>query len=153
MTANMDINTMPAQKVGTDWPNRATVRAPTSQSPPFRVAAMTPNGSAMSRAMAVEKHTSFKVLGSRWPMSSTTGFRVRIEVPRSARIRLCTNRPYCMYMGWSSPRSRIISSRRSDEASMGNITSSGFPVSRARVKTSMLITISVITHWSSLPPM
>ena len=149
----MDISTMPAQKVGTDWPNSATVRAPTSQSPPFRVAAMTPNGSAMSRAMAVEKHTSFRVLGSRWPMSSATGFLVRIEVPRSAYSRRCTKRPYWTYTGWSRPSSRLISSWSSAEASMGNITSSGLPVSRASANTSRLITNSVTRHWTSLPAM
>src|SRR5437879_2998766 len=134
--AGMTISSVASQKFGTESPRMAVLRAKKSASESWRVAEITPTGSAMARAKVSAKPASVSVTGSRWPISSSTGRRVHSDSPRSPRATWPSQSTYCTYSGRSRPslaRSSAMSRAYAFSESMSWTASPG--MSRGSVKT------------------
>ena len=95
---------MATQNVGSDWPSTEITWAVRSMALPFFTAAITPSGNAMASDTPIAKSASRSELGRRSLISSITGRRARIDVPRSPVTAFPTNERYCSTYGRSRPR-------------------------------------------------
>ena len=86
---------MATQNVGSDWPSTAMIWAARSMPVPFFTAAMTPSGKAMASDTPMAKTASLSEFGRRSRISSLTGRRARIEVPKSPVTARPTKERYC----------------------------------------------------------
>jgi hypothetical protein len=93
--ATNSTSTIASQNVGSDWPRIETICAIRSTAVPFLTAAMMPSGNAIAIETVIANVASFSEFGRRSPMSSLTGLRARIEVPKSPTTARPTNEKYC----------------------------------------------------------
>jgi hypothetical protein len=93
----------PSQKVGIEKPETAKTITPRSSQDPFRQAASTPIGTPTPTLISIANSVSQIVVAARCPMRVATGRPEKIEVPRSPRTMRDSQRPTCVWNGWSSP--------------------------------------------------
>src|SRR5688572_8027530 len=136
--AGSTITRVASQKPGTDRPRIATLRASRSPRLSWRTAAMMPTGSAISSEMASAMSASSSVIGSRWPISSSTGRFVHSDSPRSPRTARPAHSTYCTCSGRFRPslaRSSSMSLAYAFSSSMSWTASPGMRRGRANTTT------------------
>ena len=128
---------MPSQKLGVAMPSTAIVPAARSRKRPRLSAATTPSGMPTSMASSNAQGMIASVFGRRERNTSTAGWRMRSDVPRSPCSALPMNATYCLKSEPSRPSASIRRARSSAVASSGSIRSTGLPVSRPRKNTTV----------------
>src|SRR5436190_3492652 len=136
-TLKTKISTMPSQKLGVAMPSTAIVPAARSRKRPRLSAATTPSGIPTSMASSIAQGMIASVFGRRERNTSTAGWRIRSDVPRSPCNALPMNATYCVKSEPSRPIASIRCARSSAVASSGSIRSTGLPENRPRKNTTV----------------
>src|SRR5437667_693318 len=103
MPPNTSSRRIPVQNTGIETPTSTPTIDPVSSAERGYRAASTPMRSPTTTANASAARLNCTVTGSAWPISHITGWRVRIEIPKSPRRTPARNRTYWTYTGRSSP--------------------------------------------------
>src|SRR5688572_24740615 len=149
-TETSRMSMMPSQKFGTDTPHREAPLASRSHTVLRRTAAITPAGSAMARATSSDRKASSMVMGSLAATVAATGWRVRIDSPRSPRTASPAHLRYWTTIESFSPYFSRTSSSPASSASVPASTRAGSPGSiRTPENTTRLMRTSVTPEMSA----